>query len=69
MEYGYCRVCGDKWKNEKWYKDKELDVMRRTCCLGIVPNEKTRQQWKDEIKSIKERYLILKEGLEKMSCV
>ena len=63
----YCRVCKRQWKNEKWFLDKELDVYRRTCCLRIVPDENLRQQWKDEIKYIKERYLILKEGLENMT--
>ena len=63
----YCRVCKGQYKNEKWYFDKELDVHRRTCCKGIVPYEDLRQKWQDELKSIKKRYLILKDGLEKMS--
>ena len=62
----YCRVCKGEWINDKWFLDKELDVFRRTCCLGIVRNEKLRQKWKDEIKSIKQRHLVLIKALDKM---
>ena len=64
----YCRVCEGQYNvGEKWYVDNELDVRRRTCCFGIVPNEELRQKWFDELKSMKKRYLILKDGLKCMS--
>ena len=64
---GWCRVCKLQYKGDKWYKDENLDMMRRSCCDGMPPSESSRQEWKDEIKEIKKRYDILKYALKCMS--